>query len=77
LLALSDTRLTITDIAKREGITSPYVVRIVRLAFLSPAVLKTILQGAAPAHLTLKRLLASDAIPVLWDKEFAADSLPV
>jgi DNA invertase Pin-like site-specific DNA recombinase len=64
----SDTRLTVTDIAKREGITSPYVARIVRLAFLSPKTLKSIIQGKAPAHLTLKRLLASDAIPVLWDR---------
>lgn len=73
----ANTKLTVTDIANREGITSAYVVRIVRLAFLSPATLKSIIDGRAPAHLTLKRLLASDAIPVLWDKEFAADSLPL
>lgn len=72
----ANSRLTVTDIAKREGISSPYVVRIVRLAFLSPTVLKSIIQGSAPAHLTLKRLQAPDAIPVLWDNEFAADSLP-
>lgn len=71
----ANTQLTLTDIARREGITSGYVVRIVRLAFLSPAMLKSIIEGTAPAHLTLKRLLAPDAIAALWENKFAADSL--
>ncbi len=71
----ANAKLTLTDIAKRQGITSGYVVRIVRLAFLSPATLKAIIEGAAPAHLNAKRLLEPGAIPILWDNKFAGDSL--
>jgi hypothetical protein len=67
----ADTDMTIEDLAQREGITAAYVVRIVRLAFLSPMMLKCILDGTLPAHLTVERLTAPDAVPVRWDRQFA------
>jgi DNA invertase Pin-like site-specific DNA recombinase len=67
----ANTALTIEDLAKREGLTAAYVVRIVRLAFLSPAMLKSIIEGTLPAHLTVKRLTAPDAVPARWDRQFA------
>ena len=63
--------MTVEDLAQREGITAAYVVRIVRLAFLSPATLKSIVEGSFPAHLTVKRLCAPNAIPARWDRQFA------
>jgi site-specific DNA recombinase len=51
----TNNEITVADIARREGITDAYVGRIVRLAFLSPTMLKSIIEGTAPAHLTVKR----------------------
>ena len=67
----SKTALTIEDLARREGLTAAYVVRIVRLAFLSPAMLKSVIDGTLPAHLTVKRLTAPDAVPARWDRQVA------
>ena len=66
----SNTAMTIEDLAQREGMTAAYIVRIVRLAFLCPTMLKSIIDGTLPAHLTVKRLTAPDAVPARWDHEF-------
>ncbi|GAA3896354.1 hypothetical protein GCM10022276_14180 [Sphingomonas limnosediminicola] len=66
----ADTALTIEDLAQREGLTAAYVVRIVRLAFLSPAMLKSVIEGTLPTHLTVKRLTAPDAVPARWERQF-------
>lgn len=50
---LADNCLTLEAIGRREGITSQYVLRIVRLAFLSSQVLESIVAGTIPAHITL------------------------
>ncbi len=63
--------LTLEGIARRQSITAAYVVRIIRLAFLSPTVLRRIIDGTLPLHLTLKRLTSPDAVPARWDRQFA------
>ncbi|MBA3669879.1 MAG: hypothetical protein H0W71_07440, partial [Sphingomonas sp.] len=65
----SNTNLTLEDIGRREGITGSYVGRIVRLAFLSPQMLGNVIDGTLPAHLTVKRLTAPDAISARWDQQ--------
>jgi hypothetical protein len=67
----SNTEMTIEDLAQREGKTAAYIVRIVRLAFLSPTMLKHIIDGTLPAHLTVKRLCSPNAVPARWDRQFA------
>jgi len=67
----SNTKMTIEDLAQREGKTAAYIVRIVRLAFLSPMMLKSIIDGTLPAHLTVKRLCSPKAVPARWDRQFA------
>jgi DNA invertase Pin-like site-specific DNA recombinase len=67
----SNTEMTIEDLARREGKTAAYIVRIVRLAFLSPMMLKRIIDGTLPAHLTVKRLCSPNAVPARWDRQFA------
>ena len=67
----SNTKMTIEDLAQREGKTAAYIVRIVRLAFLSPTMMKCIIDGALPTHLTVKRLTAPDAVPARWDRQVA------
>ena len=66
----ANTAQTIEDLARREGLTAAYVVRIVRLAFLSPAMLKSVIEGTLPAHLTVKRLTAPYAVPARWEHQF-------
>lgn len=61
-----DEALTVTGIADREKLTRSYVTRVLRLAFLSPDFLKSLMDGKAPAHLTTDRLTGTDAIPVCW-----------
>jgi DNA invertase Pin-like site-specific DNA recombinase len=67
----SNTSLTIEDLARREALTAAYVIRIVRLAFLPPTMLNSIIDGTLPAHLTVKRLTAPNAVPSRWDRQFA------
>jgi site-specific DNA recombinase len=67
----SNTEMTIEDLAKREGKTAAYIVRIVRLAFMSPMTLNSIIDGTLPAHLTVKRLCSPNAVPARWDRQIA------
>jgi site-specific DNA recombinase len=64
----TNTAMTIEDLARREGITGPFVARIVRLAFLSPQVLASVIDGTLPTHVTVKRLTAPKAVPARWDR---------
>jgi len=68
---LADTNITLRDIARRENVTGPYIVRLVRLAFLSPDMIGRIVEGTLPAHMTVKHLTAPDAIAARWDRQFA------
>ena len=55
-----------TELAKREGVTRSYVARIVRLAFLSPAVTEAILAGRQRASVTVASLRNEDAVAINW-----------
>lgn len=46
------------DIAKRDKVCVQYVRRILNLSFLSPKIVRTILNGTQPADCTLKKLLS-------------------
>ena len=46
------------DIAKRDKVCVQYVRRIVNLSFLSPKIVRAILNGTQPADCTLKKLLS-------------------
>ncbi|MBA3527374.1 MAG: recombinase family protein [Sphingomonas sp.] len=63
---LSDPKLTLEAIGRREGLTGGYVLRLVRLAFLDPAILSAILDGDAPTHLSADRLTGPDAMRLRW-----------
>jgi DNA invertase Pin-like site-specific DNA recombinase len=58
-------------IARREGVTASYVTRIVRLAFLSPALVEAILAGSQPAPVNGAAITASGAIPANWVEQQA------
>ena len=64
---LEDARgLTLTDIAKQQGLGASYCTRVLRLAFLSPEITTAILRGAQPADLTPGPLMNDTRLPLDW-----------
>jgi len=68
---LSEGETDITTLARREGISSSYIVRVVRLAFLAPAVVQAIQSGKARADLDGRAMLATDAVSPHWEDQVA------
>lgn len=60
-----------TDIAKREGVTSAYVSRLINLSFLAPGIMTAIISGAAPVDLTAPKLQSLNGIPLDWPSQRA------
>jgi hypothetical protein len=58
---------SVDEIAAAEGISQSYVVRILRLAFLAPDLMQTILLGRQPAHLTAEALIKFSRLPLEWE----------
>jgi hypothetical protein len=56
-------------LAEREGLTSSYVTRVVRLGFLAPDVIAAILEGRQPAGLTASKLLLDSRLPLAWSEQ--------
>jgi site-specific DNA recombinase len=65
----SDPELTPTSLAATEGVTPSYLTRVLRLAFLDPAIIQMILNGSAPANLTAKHLTQPGAIAICWHEQ--------
>ena len=63
---LSGEAISTEDIAKQENLSRRYVNQLLRLAFLDPAITKSILDGTQPVELTAKTLANRPAIPDLW-----------
>jgi site-specific DNA recombinase len=65
---------TLESIADRIGINSSYATRLLRLSFLSPEIVRMILDGRHPPTLTARRLLADTRLPLSWNDQLAAIS---
>ena len=61
--------LTVSGLATSEDVTQSYVTRILRLAFLSPDVVKSIMTGRQPAWLDSGALCNRDSISHDWDEQ--------
>jgi hypothetical protein len=61
--------LTVTGLASSEDVTQSYVTRILRLAFLSPDVVKAIMTGRQPAWLDSGSLCSRDSISLGWEQQ--------
>jgi len=59
---------SLQELAKRDGISRRYIRRLVGLAFLSPRLVKAILQGRQPVELTATRLTELD-LPLDWAEQ--------
>jgi hypothetical protein len=56
-------------LAKREGVSSSYFTRLVRLSYLAPDITQAILDGRQPRDLTADKLLAYSRLPLTWDEQ--------
>jgi site-specific DNA recombinase len=61
--------IDVTRLASREGVTSSYLTRVVRLAFLSPQVVDAALAGTIKAQVGGHMLTATDAISLDWTRQ--------
>jgi site-specific DNA recombinase len=69
---LEEPSLPLKEIAAEEGISSSYVTRLLRLAFLAPDIVTAILNGRHPPQLTANRLM--DVPACLWIGPLSANS---
>jgi site-specific DNA recombinase len=60
---------SLEDIAAEEGVSSTYVMRLVRLTFLAPDIVAAILAGRQPAGLTANKLMADTRLPLDWREQ--------
>ena len=58
--------MPLKEIAAHEGISSSYVTRLLRLAFLAPDIVTAILNGRHPPQLTANRLMDDTRLPLNW-----------
>jgi hypothetical protein len=58
--------LLLKEIAAEEGISSSYITRLLRLAFLAPDIVTAILNGRHPPQLTANRLMDDTRLPLDW-----------
>jgi hypothetical protein len=63
---LEEPSLPLKEIAAEEGISSSYATRLLRLAFLAPEIVTTILNGKHPPQLTANRLMDDTRLPLDW-----------
>jgi site-specific DNA recombinase len=61
---------SMVEIGKREGIGKRYVSRVIRLAFLAPAIVERIAEGRQPPELTAQVLsTGSGDLPLSWQAQ--------
>lgn len=65
----ADTNLTVTDLARAEGLSPPYLDRILRLTFLAPDIVEALLDGIAPADLNLESTKDLKRIAPSWSDQ--------
>ena len=56
-------------LATAENVTVSWLLRVLRLAFLSPAVIEALLAGALKPEIDSTALIATGAIPLDWAEQ--------
>jgi hypothetical protein len=69
---LKDGEIDVSTLAARENVQAGYVTRVLRLAFLAPAVVEAVLAGNIRAGVDGAALTATGAVPALWTEQMAA-----
>jgi len=57
---------TIRDLAESNGVTPSYFTRVLRIAYLAPDIIETIVVGKQPPELTASRLVRLPDLPLDW-----------
>lgn len=65
---LSGSETNINAFAREEGVTRPYVSRLMRVAFLVPDLKRRILDGIQPESLTLQAIM-QNGLPLEWAEQ--------
>jgi len=63
---------SLAAIAAREGLTVRYVGRLIRLAFLAPEIVESIVEGRQPVTLTAEALTRRIELPLSWCSQITA-----
>ena len=58
--------VSLAEIAARASVSTRYVRRLLRLAFLAPTIIEAVVEGRQPVELTAQRLLTRTALPLDW-----------
>jgi site-specific DNA recombinase len=67
---LSGGSRSLVEIGKREGVRKRYISRIIRLAFLAPAIIEQIAHGQEPLELTAQTLSTRRGdLPLSWNAQ--------
>jgi site-specific DNA recombinase len=67
--AIQHDNLDPTALAEREGVTDSWVIRVVRLAFLSPRVVEGIIAGRLRAGIDATALMKPETISLDWEEQ--------
>jgi len=62
---------TMAELAIEAGVGGSYFTRILRLSFLAPEIVKTILRDRHPLELTAKKLAGDTRLPIAWEEQRA------
>jgi site-specific DNA recombinase len=57
------------EIAQKEGVSSSYVTRSIYRAFLAPDIIRAIMNGTQPAHLTTDFIKRHSPLPLDWNEQ--------
>jgi len=68
---LGSGELSVTELAAREGVTPPYVCRVVRLAFLAPSLVEAIVDGTRTDAIDTRDLKGVGGIALRWAEQIA------
>ena len=60
-----------SELAEDAGVSPSYFTRVLRLSFLAPEIVKTILSGGQPPQLTAKHLVSQSRLAKAWPDQTA------
>ena len=66
---LKNREKTISQLADDEKVSGSYFVRILRLSYLAPDIVRAILTGTQPPELTGRKLKAASPLPLTWPEQ--------
>lgn len=70
-MVMNNQERTIAELAMEAGVGGSYFTRILRLSFLAPDVVKTLLADRHPIELTAKKLASYTRLPIAWEEQSA------